>query len=108
MPTVNKDNFKARPVTVGLMLWFFGGLSTVVVAVGGWILADLKSDMAAESASRKEWVKEEFKPHVTKFDDHVTEFHKTAKDVGVVLDRTKGAVTEPATTHNLESVRPED
>jgi len=108
---VNKTNFKKRPVTVGLMLWIFSGIVTTIISVGGAILADLKSDIAEEGKARKEWVKEEFKPHITKFDVHVKDFHKVGKDVGIVLDRTNSLANRTESmgeTHNIVTEPPTD
>lgn len=110
MESINKEKFKKMPVTVGLMLWVFGSIVTVIIAVGAWLLADLQSDIASAEQARKDWVKDEFKPHLTKFDNHVIEFNKVSINVGIVVDRTNSMKdrTQSIGMHNIETPRPDD
>ena len=110
MENIDKESFKKKPVTVGLMLWMFGSIVGVVIAVGGYVLSDLKADISKGEEARKEWVKEEFKPHVIKYDEHVQKYNETDKVVAIVVDRTNSMADKTSSigTHNIETIRPDD
>ncbi|MGR3177024.1 MAG: hypothetical protein ACUZ8E_03080 [Candidatus Anammoxibacter sp.] len=104
------NNFKSRPVTVGLMLWMFGGIAGIIIAASTYVLNDLKADIFNEGEARKEWVLHEFKPHVTNFNTHVKEFNKISVNVGIVVDRTNSMKSRTQTfgTHSIELIKPEN
>lgn len=117
--TIDADKIEGRQVVISLgLLWrFFAGIVGVIIIVGGWIWNDVTGDIGEvnmavgkEGKARADWVKDEFKPHINKFDEHVTAFGDLKVDVGVVVDRTNSMAdrTNSIGTNNIEAIMPSD
>jgi len=116
---INVDAVESKQIviTVGKLWIMLGTLSTVIILVGGFVwnnvidkIDKVDKSVAKSEENRVEWVKDEFKPHVLKFDGHVTDFVDLKYDVGVVVGRTNSMAerTNSTGSHNIEATTPPD